>query len=94
MEVFEVEEVVSDLSEISLDDLLNRRLVLVNDEVNSFEWVIECLVSVLGHSFIQAEQCALLTHYKGKCSIKEGSYEELEKYKDALIIRKLNVIIE
>ena len=94
MEVFEVEEIVSDLFEVSLDDLLSRKLVLINDKINSFEWVIECLVSVLGHTFIQAEQCALLTHYKGKCSIKEGSYKELEKYKDALIIRKLNVIIE
>ena len=43
---------------------------------------------------LQAEQCAMIVHYKGKCSVKSGSYDELVDYRDALIDRELNVTIE
>jgi ATP-dependent Clp protease adaptor protein ClpS len=49
-----------------------RSLLLVNDDVNSFEHVISSLVNVCGHDEIQAEQCAVLTHIKGGCVVKVG----------------------
>ena len=55
-----------------------NEIVLFNDEVNTFDHVIETLVDVCKHSYEQAEQCSLLVHYKGKCTVKTGVYEELE----------------
>jgi len=55
-----------------------NEIVLFNDEVNTFDHVIESLVDVCKHSYEQAEQCSLLVHYKGKCTVKTGTYEELE----------------
>jgi len=55
-----------------------NEIVLFNDEVNTFDHVIETLVDVCKHSYEQAEQCSLLVHYKGKCTVKTGTYEELE----------------
>ena len=53
-------------------------IILFNDDVNSFEHVIETLVIVCDHTFEQAEQCAYLVHFSGKCGVKTGSYDELE----------------
>ena len=53
-------------------------MVLYNDDVNTFDYVIELLMKVCNHDAIQAEQCAMLVHYKGKCSVKRGSFEVLE----------------
>ena len=55
-----------------------NEIVLFNDEVNTFDHVIETLVDVCKHSYEQAEQCSLLVHYKGKCTVKTGTYEALE----------------
>lgn len=74
-----VEDVLEDL-EISL----SRSIVLYNDDVNSFFHVIECLMKYCKHTFEQAEQCSLIVHNNGKCSVKSGSVEELEPIKDAL----------
>ncbi|MEA5428633.1 MULTISPECIES: ATP-dependent Clp protease adaptor ClpS [Arcicella] len=52
-------------------------LVVFNDEVNTFDFVIETLIDVCGHSAEQAEQCTLLIHFKGKCAVKKGTFEEL-----------------
>lgn len=56
----------------------NNEIVLYNDDVNTFDHVIETLIQVCSHSAIQAEQCALLVHYKGKCTVKTGSFDELK----------------
>jgi ATP-dependent Clp protease adaptor protein ClpS len=69
-------------------------LIVWNDEVNTFEWVIETLVEVCGHSHEQAEQCAYLIHYKGKYAVKRGSYEELKPQCDAITDRQINATIE
>lgn len=53
-------------------------IVLFNDDVNTFDHVIDMLIYVCDHTPIQAEQCATLVHYKGKCTVKSGSYEDLE----------------
>ena len=69
-------------------------LLLYNDDFNTFEHVIECLVSICNHDSIQAQQCAYLVHYTGKSDIKYGEMKELESYKQALLDQGLSVIIE
>lgn len=63
----------------------NNQIVLYNDDVNTFDHVIETLVSVCEHTAIQAEQCAILVHYKGKCTVKTGSLEELKPQCSSLL---------
>jgi ATP-dependent Clp protease adaptor protein ClpS len=69
-------------------------LVVWNDEVNTFEWVIETLVEVCGQSVEQAEQCAMLIHTKGKYAVKRGSYEELKPLCDAITDRGIGATVE
>ena len=69
-------------------------LIVWNDEVNTFEWVIETLVSVCGHSQEQAEQCSYFIHYKGKYAVKQGSYDELKPMCDAITERGINATVE
>ncbi|HEA29716.1 MAG TPA: ATP-dependent Clp protease adaptor ClpS [Leeuwenhoekiella sp.] len=56
----------------------NNEIVLYNDEVNTFDHVIENLILACDHTPVQAEQCSLIVHYKGKCTVKTGDYKELE----------------
>lgn len=55
-----------------------KSLLLINDDINTFDHVIRSLVEVCGHDEIQAEQCALLTHHKGGCVVKLGDAAVLE----------------
>jgi len=55
-----------------------NEIVLFNDEVNTFDHVIETLVDVCEHTAEQAEQCSLIVHYNGKCTVKTGEYKDLE----------------
>ena len=66
--------------ELLLDEetVKHNEIVLFNDEVNTFEHVILTLIDVCEHSPEQAEQCSLIVHYKGKCTVKTGEYKELE----------------
>ena len=68
-------------------------LVLFNDEVNTFEWVIECLINICEHDEIQAEQSAFIVHYKGQCTVKSGDWEVLEPMHRALSNCDLSVEI-
>lgn len=70
------------------------QLVVWNDEVNTFEWVIETLQEVCGHSHEQAEQCAYIIHFKGKYAVKQGQYEELKPQCDAITERGIGATIE
>ncbi len=69
-------------------------LVVWNDEVNTFEWVIETLVEVCGHSVEQAEQCAYIIHFQGKYAVKSGSYDDLKPECDAITDRGIGATIE
>lgn len=69
-------------------------LIVWNDEVNTFEWVIETLMQVCGHSEEQAEQCAYIIHFRGKYAVKQGSYEELKPQCDAITERGVNATVE
>jgi ATP-dependent Clp protease adaptor protein ClpS len=67
----------------------HRSLMLINDDVNSFDHVIKSLIEVCGHDMIQAEQCAVLTHIKGECVIKVADAVTLEKM--SLRLRELSL---
>ena len=71
-----------------------RMLVLHNDDINTFEYVMESLVEVCEHSNTQAEQCAMIAHYKGKCDIMKGSLSALRKVRAELADRGLKTTIE
>ena len=69
-------------------------LIVWNDEVNSFEWVIETLVEVCGHNWEQAEQCAYIIHFQGKYAVKKGNYDDLKPQCDAITDRGIGATIE
>lgn len=69
-------------------------LIVWNDEVNTFEWVIETLVEVCSHTYEQAEQCAFLIHFKGKYAVKHGEYDELKPMCDAITERGIGATVE
>ena len=69
-------------------------LVLYNDDVNTFDHVINCLIRICEHDLIQAEQCAWLVHSKGKCQVKSGKLSDLRKRLQALTQNGLSAQIE
>ena len=69
-------------------------LVVWNDDVNTFEWVIETLMDVCKHTYEQAEQCAYIIHFKGKYSVKSGPYDTLRPMCDAITERGINATVE
>lgn len=70
------------------------QLIVWNDEVNSFDWVIETLVDICNHTKEQAEQCAMLIHFKGKYAVKNGNYDSLKPLREAITDRGINATIE
>ncbi|HJS56323.1 MAG TPA: ATP-dependent Clp protease adaptor ClpS [Chitinophagaceae bacterium] len=69
-------------------------LIVWNDEVNTFEWVIETLIKICGHSQQQAEQCSYIIHFQGKYAVKKGSYEELKPMCDSITDRGIGATVE
>ena len=69
-------------------------LILYNDDFNTFEHVIKSLVEVCGHDSVQAEQCALIVHFKGRCEIKLGMVEVLNVMSRSLNAKGLNSKVE
>jgi ATP-dependent Clp protease adaptor protein ClpS len=69
-------------------------LILYNDDINTFEHVIKSLVEVCGHDSVQAEQCALIVHFKGSCEVKLGIVEVLAAMSRALNAKGLNSKVE
>jgi ATP-dependent Clp protease adaptor protein ClpS len=85
---------VEELVEVATDELEERILILFNDEVNTFDFVIESLIKVCGHDPMQAEQCTIIVHFKGKCDVKHGDYDKLEPLCTALLERGLTAEIQ
>jgi len=73
----ELVEVLEDVTDV-------KDLMVFNDDVNTFDHVISTLVKVCKHSAEQAEQCAMIIHYKGKCSVKKGHLKDLKPMKNAI----------
>lgn len=106
MGVFEVYKIISILEEemstkekiqeevdvLEQEANLNE-IVLFNDEVNTFDFVIDALIEVCEHTLEQAEQCTMLVHYKGKCTVKTGEYKDLEPRCTKLLSRGLSAEI-
>ncbi len=88
----QVEEDIDVLLEDNSGDIC--KLVVHNDEVNTFDWVIRSLVEVCRHTLQQAEQCAFIIHTKGKYAVKEGDEDVLKPMKDALVERGIGATIE
>lgn len=76
------------------DEGLTHLLVVWNDDINTFDWVIETLVEVCGHTTEQAEQCALLIHTKGSYGVKQGDLEILKPMCEAICERMISATIE
>ena len=82
------------VEELVVETTKGFHLIVWNDEVNTFEWVIETLIEVCGHEHEQAEQCAWLIHNRGKYAVKNGSYEQLKPMCDAITDRGIGATIE
>lgn len=80
------------LTNISSGD--EHLLILHNDDVNTFAFVIDSLIAVCGHDPVQAEQCALITHHQGECDIKKGEVSTIKPMQQSLLSRGLLVTIE
>ena len=74
--------------------LPENHLVIYNDEVNTFDFVIDSLIEICNHNRLQAEQCTLIIHYNGKCSVKDGDFTGLKPMCEALLERGLTATIE
>ena len=83
-------------TDVAVDALVepNKALVLYDDPINTFDFVIESLIKVCKHDLLQAEQCTFLVHYKGQCLIKNGTFEKLKPMCEALLERGLTAKIE
>jgi len=73
-----IKEKVLERREVAADVGINNEIVVFNDDVNTFDHVIETLIRVCNHTAEQAEQCSLIVHYKGKCTVKTGPLNELK----------------
>jgi len=73
-----IKEKISEKILSDADSLHENEIILFNDDVNTFDHVIETLMKVCDHTLEQAKQCSIIVHYKGKCSVKSGSYSDLK----------------
>ena len=82
--------------EVLVEEKVSQKhsLIIFNDDVTTFDFVIDCLVELCDHDPIQAEQCTTLIHYKGKCDVKSGGYKELEPICTAFLDRGITAEIQ
>jgi ATP-dependent Clp protease adaptor protein ClpS len=82
------------LADKTSESLANKvELILFNDDINTFDFVIESLIEVCDHNPEQAEQCATIAHFKGKCGIKSGTLNELTPMNNELNHRGLSTVL-
>ena len=72
----------------------SKSIIVYNDDINTFDFVIECLIKICGHDEIQAEQCAYIVHYKGKCAVKSDAFDMLKPLCIELLKKGLTAEIE
>ena len=80
--------------DVLTETLSSCQLIVWNDDVNTFDWVIKALIDICGHSPEQAEQCALFIHFKGKYAVKDGNFDDLKPMCEAIIDRGINATVE
>ena len=83
-----------ELLDLLEEKVTTHSIILYNDDFNTFDHVITCLVQICNHVVIQAEQCAWIVHTNGKCIVKTGEYKELEPLCTLLLEKGLSAIIE
>ena len=88
---FSTKEKTQSEDDLLLEESKKFELVLFNDDVNTFDWVIQSLIEVCEHEPTQAEQSAYIVHYKGKCTVKSGEWEDLVPVHRELSNRELSV---
>ena len=90
----ELEEAVIEEEDLDTGMGEEARLIVFNDDHNTFDWVIQCFMEILGHTNEQSEQLALIIHFKGKATVKTAPKRVLKPQKDALVDRGLSAVIE
>jgi ATP-dependent Clp protease adaptor protein ClpS len=88
--------ITKEKTESKVEEVLSKpyRLDLHNDDHNTFDWVIQCLIKVCKHEYEQANQCAHIVHFRGKCDVKYGDYETISTMKEKLQSAGLSVTME
>ena len=81
------------IEEVLVQEDKEHEIILYNDDVNTFDHVIRCLIKICEHTYMQAEQCAYLVHFTGKCVVKTGSLEDLVPRCTALLEEGLSAEI-
>jgi ATP-dependent Clp protease adaptor protein ClpS len=89
---FDIKEL--NIVETSIVSTYSFCLILWNDDINTFEWIIESLIEVCQHSEEQAEQCAMIIHFQGKYAVKNGEFDTLKIMCKAFTDRGINATIE
>lgn len=87
-------EQYQDQTETLVDEQYSNKLIIHNDDFNTFDWVADALVDICDQTIVQAEQCAMIIHTKGKYSVKEGEFKKLKPLKDAIVDRGINATID
>ena len=90
----EYEIIENPVIENEIEQTRVRQLVLMNDDYNTFDFVIESLMEICNHDLLQAEQCTHIVHYNGKCAVKSGAYSKLNPMRVALCDRGLSAVIK
>jgi ATP-dependent Clp protease adaptor protein ClpS len=91
--IFFTKEKTRESFDVAEQEVELHEILLFNDDVNTFDFVIDALIEVCEHTMEQAEQCTYLVHYKGKCAVKTGEYEELKPKCTSLLNRGLSAEI-
>ena len=85
---------LKELLDLLEEKVTTHSIILYNDDFNTFDHVISCLIQICNHELIQAEQCAWIVHTNGKCIVKIGEYQELEPLCTSLLDKGLSATIE
>lgn len=87
---------VKEKSITKVEEILSKpyKLILHNDDYNTFDWVIKCLMEVCGHELEQATQCSFIVHHKGICDVKYGDFDTISEMKEKLDNSGLSVTME
>jgi ATP-dependent Clp protease adaptor protein ClpS len=91
------EQISTEVLENTITEELNSptfQLIVWNDEVNTFDWVIKALIEICKHDREQAEQCTIYIHFKGKYAVKEGDYDTLKTMRDGITDRGIGATVE
>ena len=92
-DIFFTKEKTRESFEVAQQEVEMHEILLFNDDVNTFDFVIDSLIHICEHTMEQAEQCTYLVHYKGKCAVKTGEYDELKPRCTSLLERGLSAEI-